>query len=91
MSALFEDMARNLTTTTQLRGLLKSLDQATEQPLKRYAASTGKAGRVLLDRVEGKRRTKPLPADWEEVCKGVGGFWAARMLGDKQAHPQDLS
>jgi hypothetical protein len=90
LTLLFDRMARELETPDQLRGLLSSMNSASEQKgaMIKFREATGGAGQLLVDRVLGRRRARSLPAGWQDVCRAVadrslavgGGYWARRML-----------
>lgn len=90
LTLLFDRMARELTTSEELEGLLTSMTNAAEQKdaTIKFREATGSAGQTLENRVLGRRGAPALPAGWQEVCRSHigqqpavgGGYWARRML-----------
>jgi hypothetical protein len=90
LALLFERMARELTTSDQLHGLLTSMNSAAEQrgATSKFREATGRAGEILENRALGRDGAPPLPRGWQDVLTSVvetsfpvgGGYWARRIL-----------
>ena len=90
LASLFERMARELTTSDQLRGLIGSMNSAAEQKgaTTKFREATGSAGQILENRALGRHGAQPLPKGWQDVLRsfagttpGAGGsYWARRTL-----------
>ena len=90
LALLFERMARELTTSEQLQGLLTSMNSAAEQKgaAIKFREATGSAGETLENRALGRRGARALPSGWQDVLTSVadssfpagGGYWARRIL-----------
>jgi hypothetical protein len=90
LALLFERMARDVTTSAQLQGLLASMNSAAEQKgaTIKFREATGGAGQILEDRALGRHAARPLPRGWQDVLTSLadtslpsgGGYWARRIL-----------
>ena len=90
LALLFERMARELTTSEQLKGLLTSMNIAAEQKgaTSKFREATGSAGEILENRALGRDGAPGLPSGWQDVLASFadpsdaagGSYWARRIL-----------
>jgi hypothetical protein len=100
LTLLFERMARELTTSDQLEGLLTSMNSAAEQKgaTVKFREATGSAGQILESRALERHGARPLPTGWQDVLTSFadtsspagGGYWARRILATAGRH-RDLA